>query len=145
MIQQLRPEALDELGLVQAIRSLVNEQLPFEDYQTDCQFVGLEQRLDAQVEITAYRIIQEAVNNIVRHARANHVIIRMQCCQQWMDILICDDGRGFNLSIEERMGGEDHLGLKFMRERAEIHGGKLRVTSVANEGTTISARIPLEV
>jgi signal transduction histidine kinase len=145
LIQQLRPEALDELGLVQAIKSLVNEQLPHKHYQTDSQFIGLEQRLDAQVEITAYRIIQESVNNIVRHAKASKVVIRMRRDQQWLNIIISDEGRGFNLSVEERTEGETHWGLKFMRERAEMHGGTLSVSSVENEGTTISARIPLEV
>ena len=135
---ELRPKALDDFGLVPALERLV---------ETFGEHTGIEVQLEAQlgaerlsseVETTLYRIVQEALTNIVKHAEARTVSILLVRRGQRVTALIEDDGRGFDVA-EARVEG---LGLVGMRERVGLIGGKLRIESSTGSGTTLAVEVP---
>ena len=136
---ELRPKVLDDFGLVPALERLTES---FAD-QTglDVRFqTGLgAERLPAEVETALYRIVQESLTNIVKHAHARVVSIVLARKPDSVALVIEDDGRGFNPD-ETREGG---FGLEGMRERAAILAGKLQIESRAGAGTTIVVEVPL--
>jgi signal transduction histidine kinase len=95
--------------------------------------------LPAAVETAVYRIAQEAMTNVVRHAEASHVTIRIACAAEKICIVICDDGRG--LSDQQHSG----VGLQSMRERAAELNGSCVIESMPEGGTKVVAQLPLEV
>jgi signal transduction histidine kinase len=136
LVHGLRPPALDQLGLVEAIRDLSRNQSGGPALEVLTPKDGLP-RLPAAAEVNAYRIILEAWNNAVRHARASRCIVGFGIEQDVLVISIQDDGLG--MPKEYRAG----LGLRSMRARAREIGGELEVESVQPHGTCISARLPL--
>lgn len=138
----LRPQQLDDMGLVAALRSL------FADFRERTR-VRVSYRpskpwcdLPAPIAETLYRIAQEALTNVERHARARQVRVRLQHTPQQIALRIADDGRGLAPSPRENVAG---LGLLHMRERAEAAGGSLRVSARAGAGTEILVQIPLRI
>lgn len=135
----LRPPILDQLGLDVALRTLVN------DYQTHhglrIYFTAEEplQRPSSVVETACYRIAQEALTNVFRHADATTVWVDLTYAPQQMTLTLRDDGCGFRL--EEK--GQGSLGLLGMRERATMLGGQLGIESAPGAGTTVHLQIPL--
>jgi signal transduction histidine kinase len=99
--------------------------------------------LDAAIETALYRIAQEALNNVARHAEAGHVDVRLTQVDGWTSLTICDDGLGFAIDARTAMIGG--FGLGSMRERAELLGGTLSVVSKPNEGVRLEARVPAEL
>jgi signal transduction histidine kinase len=139
LIHDLRPVALDELGLVPALRQHLarcEEELALViELNAD---EG--ERLPTAVETALFRIVQEAVNNVYRHARAQQVRVELRRGEDHIRLDIADDGQGFDTQ-SPRSGRQ--IGLWSMRERVEQLGGKLQVASVPGEGTTVSAVVPL--
>jgi signal transduction histidine kinase len=136
---QLRPKALDDFGLVPALERLV--QTFTEATEIDLQLeasLGAE-RLPREVETTLYRIVQEALTNIVKHARARNVSILLVRRDGTATAVIEDDGRGFDPDA----AGGDGLGLLGMRERVELLDGRLKVESSPSAGTTLVVEVPL--
>ncbi|MDM7998635.1 MAG: PAS domain S-box protein [Dehalococcoidia bacterium] len=141
----LHPPALEALGLCEAIRQLSVE-FSSMNPEIACTFstVGLPVRLAGTTEIAAYRITQEALNNIRRHASATRVTIRLSFLRDSVSIVVRDNGRGFDFSTtakRETLSG--HLGLAGMIERAELIGGSLDVRTAAGKGTTVRLTAPL--
>ncbi len=139
LIHDLRPAALDELGLVPALR----------EYLARCQqerglaieFTADEgERLPAPVETALFRIAQEALNNVVRHAQAHRVDVALRRDEAHVTLCITDDGQGFDPQAPQ---AETHVGLWSMRERVEQLGGRFEVESTPGAGTTVKAVIPL--
>ena len=135
---ELRPKALDDFGLVAALERLVQT---FAE-QTGLQ-VHLESRLDMnrlpeEIETTLYRLIQEALTNVVKHAHATTVSIVLVRRNGSVTAIVEDDGRGFDVA-EVR---EDGLGLVGMRERAALVGGRLTIEASEGAGTTIAVEVP---
>lgn len=141
LVYDLRPPALDELGLVGAIREYI-ARLSLDGLSgIDAPVVTVETPgalppLSAAVEVAAYRIVQEAVTNVLRHARARSCCVRMQAGDT-LTIEVRDDGVGI---AEDARGG---IGLASMRERAEELGGSFTVRRGESSGTVVSARLPL--
>lgn len=143
---ELRPAALDDLGFVTATRNFVAEwgrhyQIPAELHAGNVEG----QRLDAEVETNLYRITQEALNNIYKHAEAKNVNVVVERRKREIVLIVEDDGKGFEQS-EIRLTKESGsgLGLVGMSERAAIVGGTLEIESAPGKGTTIFARVPIE-
>ena len=138
---ELRPPMLDELGIVPAIEFLVEgvskrAGLPIHVAGTTGR------RLSPPVEIALYRIVQEALNNVVKHARASGAHVELTWRQGMVQCMVRDDGIGFEVaSAEKRALG---LGLIGMRERLEALGGEMVIHSVPGQGTVLTATIPLE-
>jgi two-component system sensor histidine kinase DegS len=139
LIRDLRPAALDELGLVPALR----------DHLAGCErehdlvveFLADEgERLPAAVETALFRIVQEAVNNIVQHAQARHVQVTLVRAPDQVTLRVVDDGQGFDTQLP-RSGR--HVGLWSMRERVEQLGGQFEVSSTPGQGTSLTTAVPL--
>ena len=100
---------------------------------------------EPMIEESTYRIVQESLNNAVKHARAHHVSIRIKCDSEKLDFSVIDDGQGFtNQSIKNEALEGSGLGMKTMKERAEALGGTLNVSSTPGRGTAVEVTIPLK-
>ncbi len=139
LVHDLRPVALDELGLVPALRQHLARSES--EHGLAVEFVADEgERLPAPLETALFRIVQEAVNNVLRHAQAQHVAVTLSRQADQVEVQIVDDGRGFDIHLP-RSGR--HVGLWSMRERVEQLGGRLEVRSASGQGTTVTALVPL--
>jgi signal transduction histidine kinase len=136
---ELRPKALDDFGLVPAVERLTESFA--EQTGIDVEFVHniTDSRLPPGIETALYRIVQESLTNVVKHARAGHVSIVLTGKHGSVSILVEDDGVGFEPS---RSRG-DGLGLLGMRERVELLGGRMTVESRPGAGTTFVAEVPV--
>jgi signal transduction histidine kinase len=134
IVEGLRPAALDDLGLVEAVRQLAGRWGGGLDVVVDGDELP---RLPAAVEVGAYRIVQEALTNAVRHSGASHARVSLAIAEQELDVAVVDDGTG---EVRPRVGG---VGLASMRERTEEIGGTFSLRSDPGCGTTIRARLPL--
>ncbi len=139
----LRPRELDDLGLVAAIQSAAEELAERSGLQVECRLTRLRQRLPPEIELALYRIFQEAVANILKHAGAECITVQLLRETGGVTLSVGDDGRGFAASVRKRRSARSSLGLVNMRERAEFIGGTLTVKSVPREGTTIEIWAPL--
>ena len=136
---QLRPKALDDFGLVAAVERLVQTFSEATAIRVDLEAQLGDERLPAEVETTLYRIVQEALTNIVKHAGASRVSILLVRSSGTATVVIEDDGHGFD-PAELR---EDGMGIIGMRERVELHEGRLTVESTPGSGATLAAEVPL--
>jgi len=141
----LRPPGLDQLGLVQSVFQLCEDFSENTGLKVDFQAAGMDDlRIDPDIEINLYRLFQEALNNIKKHADAQHVIIRLVASYPKIILSIEDDGRGFD--VEGRLlkaSSEKRMGLGSMEERVSLLNGDLRIRSRLLEGTKIRIEIPL--
>lgn len=142
---ELRPSILDDLGLVPAVRWYLHERVEREGIRTALREDGLEEeRLDADTETTAFRIVQESLTNIIKHAQASSVEVSLNRRDGMLKVQVADDGRGFDTArMAEEATTESHLGIFGMEERAMLVGGELKIQS-SMAGTVVQADIPLE-
>jgi signal transduction histidine kinase len=139
LLVELRPPALDQ-GLAEAIRDYAVT-LAWDGGPTvDVRDTELTREPSAEVRTIAYRIAQEALTNVRKHARAGQVEVRIASGGGGVHVRVSDDGEGF--TPEQVRSDQGHMGLQVMRERAETAGGWLRVCSAPGEGTTIEAWLP---
>jgi signal transduction histidine kinase len=141
LIAELRPAALDELGLRPAIEALAERARTLHGVVIETAFHGSGQdglRLAPELESMTYRLVQEALTNIAKHARAEHASIEIQTAEGVLSVTVTDDGEG----IDEH-GDDRGFGLIGMRERVVLAGGQLDVRSAPGQGTTVYAEIPL--
>ena len=137
---RLRPVALDDLGLLAALRELTSQWSAQSGVSIDMQTVGLDaDRLSIELETVLYRVVQEALTNVAKHAQAAQVSVVVSRHGGHATAVIEDDGRGFDPSAV----GRGRLGLVGMRERVTQIGGRLEIESVPGQGTTLIARLPL--
>jgi PAS domain S-box-containing protein len=143
---QLRPAALDELGLSHALETLVREWSRHYNKLADFHFEEIpDLRISPEVETQLYRITQEALNNVIKHAGASRVSVLLERIGNLLVLIVEDDGTGFDLDSLARAHEDKHgMGLPGMRERAELIGGELEVESILDSGTTIYLRVPLD-
>ena len=142
-IQDLRPSLLDDLGLIPALRSLVKDLQESDGIGASLKVLGGERRFSPEVESLLFRIFQEALNNIRRHAHASEAQVVMEFAGDKVKVTISDNGQGFEL-----LGGVDDLprsgklGLAGMQERARLLGGTIEVKSTPGKGTTLIVEVP---
>ena len=135
---ELRPSALDDFGLVAALERLTGSFAEQTGIAVDFQTALAEERLPEEVETAIYRIVQESLTNVVKHARARRVSILLARKDGAVKAVVEDDGQGFDPA--EQTGGS---GLVGMRERLALLGGRLAVESAPDRGTTVAAEVPL--
>ncbi len=136
---ELRPKALDDFGLVAALERLVQTFSEATTIGVELETTLGEERLPPEVETTLYRIVQEALTNVVKHARARRVSILLMRREGTAMAVIDDDGEGFDPEAVQ----EDGLGLLGIRERVELLEGRLKVESWPGSGTTLAVEVPL--
>jgi signal transduction histidine kinase len=140
---ELRPTALDDLGLIRTLENTVQEWAARTHVATELHIRGFEgERLSPQVETTLYRIVREALTNVVKHAQAKHTSVLVERHPEHVTAIVEDDGVGFDPQQDLAKKGR-RLGLLGMQERAALVGGQLTVESSAGAGTTIFVRVPL--
>jgi PAS domain S-box-containing protein len=146
MNASLRPTAVALIGLEEAIRGLLRRQLSETTaWSFDFSYNG--PRLPSVVEITLFRIVQECLTNIVRHAKANYVVVRVVAVRKGkaMKLTIRDDGKGFdNANWCEANAKASKFGLIGIGERTELLGGRLTIVSSLDKGTKIEVLLPLQ-
>ena len=144
LIQGLRSAVLDDLGLVAAIRSHAENQLESAGIRVAFLAEGMSRRLPASVETSLFRIAQEAINNVIKHARAKSVTINLKAGDGRIVLTVEDDGRGFD--AEALFNGDNRLslGLVGMRERTALLGGTFNIVSRPGQGTRIVVEVPAE-
>jgi signal transduction histidine kinase len=141
----LRPSLLDDLGLVAALRWYVARQARAASFALHFSADEPPSRLASVLETVCFRIAQEALTNIVRHANAREVWVQLRCGAE-LCLTIRDDGVGFEpAQAEARASRGESLGLLGMRERASLSGGRLSITSAPGQGTTVAACFPLRL
>jgi signal transduction histidine kinase len=137
-IAGLRPPVLEDLGLADALASLARSvgQLPVTVRASDC-------RLPEHMEIALYRIAQEALQNVVKHAQASTAEVLLSCDETRVLLRVSDDGQGFDAAARPGSPDETSYGMRSMAERAEVIGGRLYVSARPGLGTTVTATVPL--
>jgi signal transduction histidine kinase len=145
-IQNLRPLYLEDLGFVPALEMLVQQTAARHGLVGDFEVSGEPQRrLLPAVEVSGYRIVQEALQNVANHAGARWVHVELIFDRAGITLYIEDDGRGFAVPDHvHQLAQEGHYGLLGIQERVRLHNGDLHIESEIGEGTRITARLPAE-
>jgi signal transduction histidine kinase len=145
LMVELRPAALDELGLATALRNLVEAIAERSQLEVDFQCLGLDTgALPPHIETCIYRIAQEALTNVIRHAEAHCVSLVVERQHGQVMVILEDDGHGFDPDTLVRPSTEvRRMGLRGIKERIELLRGTLQIESAAGEGTALFARLPL--
>ncbi|MBI2907350.1 MAG: GAF domain-containing protein [Chloroflexi bacterium] len=145
LIYDLRPSLLDDLGLPAALRSCAHSSLDAAGVEVHFEVAGEERRLPPQVEIALFRIVQEAITNVARHARAESTYICLEFRERSIAVQVEDDGIGFDLSRAfDPAEARESIGLLGMRERAELLGGTLTIDTKSGGGTRVAMEIPVD-
>ena len=141
----LRPSLLDDLGLEPALRWFTERQAALAGLQAEVRVDPLEQRLDPIIETQCFRIAQEALTNVVKHAKARAVTVEVSQDDEQLHLSVRDDGVGFDVaSVREQAVRGASLGLLGMEERATLAGGGLQYHSTPGQGTEVHAWFPLK-
>ena len=138
----LHPSALDDLGLVAALESQVADFRRRHDIAVDFTHVGIEGRHSEETERAVYRIVQEALTNIARHAHAGAVRVFLIADAVTCRVVVEDDGIGFDVADAERPGRRHGLGLLGIRERVSQLGGTVKIESIESGGTRLEVELP---
>jgi signal transduction histidine kinase len=140
--RELRPAVLDDLGLIPALHSYIKSVATRTGLRIRLTTFAEVERLDTARRTILYRVAQEALTNIVRHARATHVSLIIQKEPGHICMKITDDGKSFNVEKVLHNTQATHLGILGMRERLEMVGGSLSLKSIPGKGTTVAGCIP---
>jgi two-component system, NarL family, sensor kinase len=141
----LRPQMLDDLGLLPTLLWLFRSIESTTHVRVEFAHEGIERRLDPDVETLAYRIVQEAVTNVVKHAQVAAVQVRARTTHARLLVAIQDRGAGFDATAAfDPANGSEGLGLRGMRDRAQLFGAQLSVYSTPGSGTLIELDVPLQ-
>lgn len=141
IIYDLRPMALDDLGLFPTIKKHISSVSEFNDIDIQLTLHGEERRLHSNYEVALFRLIQEALQNAVKHAKASLIRVILEIHEQTISLLIRDDGIGFDPELKNK---KDSYGIIGMRERVELLEGEMKIRSEINEGTTVKITLPYE-
>jgi signal transduction histidine kinase len=142
---ELRPQALDDLGLLPAIRWYAETRLEERGIELDFRVSGSAGRMDPQIETAIFRLMQECINNIYKHSGAKHARVRLEFTDGMVRGSVEDDGSVFEMAtLRSQADGGRGLGLMGMDERASILGGGLTITSQPGAGTRVDFEVPLK-
>lgn len=144
-VSDLRPSVLDDMGLVAALRWFCEQYAERANLQITFQVAGTKRRLASQVETVLFRIAQEGLNNIGRHAHATRVLVHLEFADALVRLRVEDDGCGF--VVAQVLGAQPQhraWGLLGIQERIQLVGGKFKVESTPGRGTTLEVEIPIE-
>jgi PAS domain S-box-containing protein len=142
----LRPSMLDDLGLIPTLRWHLNRFSKRTNMEVKFEMIDLDERLGADVETVLYRVVQEALNNVAKHAEAKKALVRLERKGEAIAIYIKDDGKGFDVNETLVPGDpEGGIGLLGMQERVAILGGSFNIQSRKRHGTQIIAEIPVGI
>jgi signal transduction histidine kinase len=141
--RDLRPIYLEDLGFIPALEMLTRGDGDPQPIPVHLTTTGTVRRLPPDVELTAYRIVQEALNNVLQHANATQAWVEVRFEAEYLSISVRDDGQGFDApDLPDALARQGHFGLMGIQERTLLHGGQLSIRSKLGEGTEITVRLP---
>ena len=140
----LRPYELDRLGLTKTIESMIERANEFTDINFKGRIENIDQTFPPETGINLYRIIQESLNNVIKHSEAGEVLIRVRKSETSVEIGVSDDGKGFDLWNYRMNSDRNGFGLKGIEERVRLFNGEFNVESSPGKGTKIRISIPIE-
>ncbi|MCB0209920.1 MAG: GAF domain-containing sensor histidine kinase [Anaerolineae bacterium] len=143
-IHDLRPPSLDELGLGPALRQYAVRFKQYSGLDCDVEILGTPRRLPSKSEISVYRLVQEALQNVSAHARADRANVIIVFSPRRLKVTIIDNGQGFDLDAV-RCNTLDHFGLLSMQERTESLGGTLSIQTQPGQGTRVELTVPIPI
>ncbi|WP_208021480.1 sensor histidine kinase [Flavicella sediminum] len=135
---QMMPRALKELGVVHAITDLLNSSLGLANIEFKFENFNIESRMDPTHEIVLYRVLQELINNIIKHSEASFVNVQLFISGQYIMLLVEDNGKGFDIDKQNK-----GVGLRNMKSRVDVVNGTFDFESVVKKGTLVRVKIPL--
>jgi two-component system sensor histidine kinase DegS len=138
-IFELRPMMLDDLGLVPTLKRYVEACKEQSGQEVHLMITGSERRLETYQEVMIFRAIQELMNNAARHSQATLTKVHLDLGEATVKVSVEDNGKGFDLETLKERG---NMGIKVIRERAEMLGGYLEVNSLLGQGTRVLFQIP---
>jgi len=139
---ELRPPLLDDFGFVAAVNKYITAFQTLHGIPVALQATGAESLVSAEINLALYRILQESLTNIAKHAAASLITITLIHEKNLAILEIADNGRGFDVSALKQAYQENHIGIFGMKERMELLGGKLEIQSEHGQGTTVRATVP---
>ena len=140
----LRPRIIDDLGLVAALEWLTDDLAKHKEIDAHTEIVGDEQALPAEMQLLLFRIAQEALNNVRKHAQASSAILKLEFSGDSLTLTVSDDGRGFMVpKMIGDLAGFGKLGLAGMQERTKLIGASLEIESEKGKGTTVTVKAPI--
>lgn len=140
IIYDLRPMALDDLGLIPALEKYIKHIKDHYDFDIQFSYLGKPRRLQADQEVALFRLIQESMQNVHKHAKATEVHIKIELKPTLATVVVKDNGKGFDTSVKK----EGSFGLLGMRERINMLEGKLSIDSKHEKGTLVMVQIPVK-
>jgi PAS domain S-box-containing protein len=140
MSNDLMPSGLQEFGLANAIRKLCNNISDNSDITTTVEVDNFPENPDNKITMYLYRIVQEAINNSVKHAEASEICVKLSADAQFVCLTVHDNGKGFNFDNDHNFSGN---GLYNMRERVNMLKGKIKINTAPGKGTEIDIQIPI--
>ncbi len=143
ILYDLRPIILDNYGLFPAVEAHVNNITDKYDLPIDLKVEGENQRLDSKTEVTLFRILQEALTNVIKHAGATKVRVRLDIQDEQVNLSVEDNGSGINKMYSEDLQPHNRLGLASIQERALLLGGVCNIDSQPGKGTRVNVSIPV--
>lgn len=141
IIFDLRPMALDDLGLFPTLKKYIPELMERQGLDINFKIKGKERRFDSSIEIAMFRLIQESINNVISHAKTSKAKVHIEITDSYINVKITDNGKGFN--VEEVLKKKEHFGIIGMKERTELFNGELTIESSVENGTKVNIQIPL--
>jgi signal transduction histidine kinase len=145
MSHLLHPSLLDDLGLAVAVDSYLKGFTKRQGVQAELVTERMNERLQPETEVTAYRIVQEALTNVAKHAQASSCRVYLQRLANTLLVTVEDDGIGFDMTATDRIDREHRLGLIGIRERVSRLGGRLLLESAPGKGTRLTVELPVRL
>ncbi|AST93352.1 histidine kinase [Sutcliffiella cohnii] len=142
IIYDLRPMALDDLGLIPTLKKYISTIEEYNKEKPSIQFVeiGTDTRLSNDLEVAIFRLVQESVQNAIKHSRARLIQVKLEITKKKVYILVKDDGVGFDTTVKKA----ESFGLLGMKERVDLIGGELTIQSQPKKGTIVLIQIPTD-
>jgi two-component system sensor histidine kinase DegS len=141
IIFDLRPMTIDDLGLVPTLRRVLDNLRERTGITAEIRVMGQERRIESYLEVGLFRIIQETLNNVEKHAKAQVVLVKLDFDQRFVAAVVADNGLGFDPEV---MVGNEHFGLMGIKERMRILGGEIQIKSAKGQGTKVYLKVPLK-
>lgn len=145
IIYDLRPMSLDDLGLIPTVERLITQHNEMSPIYAEFVFFGQKIKLLPVIEVAAFRIIQEALNNIRKHSKATRALVKIEFTKNTINIIISDNGIGFSRESIKKSDESSGYGLMSMEERVMLINGRIEINSSPGKGTKIMVSIPIDL
>ncbi len=142
IIFNLRPASLDDLGLRAVTKRYCEEFQEETGIKTDFRIFGDKMRLNSDIEVTLFRVIQEALTNVRKHSKAKNCIVKLEFSDGKVNLVVIDDGAGFEIYAQDGKDAEQHFGIMTIKERVALVDGSFNIESIPGQGTKIFTSIP---